>query len=133
MANDSLMVGVACVFDWAQSFDVIEHVNGPVYMVAEMRRVARRILLVTPNSLHLPSILMSVARRSGRYEPHGDHVVIWSKAEMEGMFSRVGFRKFLVSFTDFHVHRAHWYIRLLMRFVPFPALRYRALMVVAEA
>jgi hypothetical protein len=123
----------AKAFAWAQSFDVIEHVCGPVYMVAEMHRVAEKVLLVTPNSLHLPSILMSMVRRSCRYEPHGDHVAIWSKAEMEGMFNRVGFKRFQVGFTDFHVHRAHWYIRLIMRFVPFPALRYRALMVVAES
>lgn len=120
------------VFCWAQSFDVIEHVNGPVYMVSEMKRVAKRVLLVTPNSLHLPGVLMSAVRKSCRYEPHGDHVVTWSKAEMEGMFRRVGFKKFEVSFTNLHDHRAHWYIRLLMLFVPFRALRYRALMVVAE-
>lgn len=121
------------VFDWAQSFDVLEHVNGPGYFVQEMHRVAKKTLLVTPNSLHLPSILMSVARKTHRYEPHGDHVVVWSKAEMEGLFNRAGYKRFQVGFTNFHCHRAHWYVRFVMWFVPFPALKYRALMVVGDA
>lgn len=121
------------VFDWAISFDVIEHVNGPVYMVSEMRRVAKKVLLVTPNAMHLPNTLMTMVRKSQRYEPHGDHVVAWSKAEMEGMFRRAGFKSYTVGFTNFHDHKAHWYIRLLMRFVPFPALRNRAFLVVAES
>src|SRR3972149_6805919 len=125
------------VFHLAESFDVLEHVDSPVQMMREMRRVAKRILLLTPNSLHLPCSLMSIVRKSSCYEPHHDHVCVWSKAEMIGLLNRVGFPKYEVSFTDGygvkqHTHDAHWYIRLLMLFIPFQALRYRALLVTAE-
>lgn len=75
---------------------------------------------------------MSAVRKTCCYEPHGDHVVVWSKAEMTGMFKRAGFKKINVGFTNFHDCRHHWYIRFLMKFIRFNALRYRALMVVAE-
>lgn len=119
-------------FDLAISFDVIEHVNGPVYMVSEMRRVSKKVLLVTPNTMHLPGILMSIVRATHSYEPHGDHVVGWSKAEMEGMFKRAGFKTFKVDFTNFHDCKHRFYIRFLMKFIPFPALKHRAFMVTAE-
>jgi hypothetical protein len=120
-------------FSLAFSTDVLEHVNGPVYMVEEMKRVARKILIVTPNSLHLPGILMSMARKNQRYEPHADHVAVWSKAEMEGLLNRVGFKSYSVGWSDLRRHRAHWYVRLLVALCPFPALRYGALVVVAES
>ena len=118
-------------FSFAFSTDVLEHVNGPVYMVEEMKRVACKILIVTPNSLHLPGILMSVVRKNQKYEPYPDHVVIWSKAEMEGLLNRVGFKSYTVGWSDLRRHRAHWYVRLLVAVCPFPALRYGALVVVA--
>jgi len=94
-------------FEWAFSFDVLEHVNGPVYFVQEMKRVAYKVLIVTPNSLHLPHTLMSVVRKSQKYEPYSDHVVIWSKAEMIGLLNRVGFKSYTLSWTNFRRHKAH--------------------------
>lgn len=120
------------MFSLAFSTDVLEHVNGPVYFVEEMKRVSRKILVITPNSLHLPGILMSMVKKNQRYQPHVDHVVIWSKAEMEGLLNRVGFKSYSVSWSNLRRHRPHWYVRLLVALCPFPALRYRALVVVAE-
>jgi hypothetical protein len=119
-------------FSFAFSLDVLEHVNGPVYMVEEMKRVSHNLFIVTPNSLYLPCILMSMVRKDQRYRPYPDHVAIWSKAEMEGLLNRVGFKKYTVSWLEMRKHKAHWYVRLLVALCPFPALRYRALAVVAE-
>lgn len=119
-------------FRIAESFDVLEHVNSPFQMVSEMKRVSRRLLLVTPNSLHLPSTLMSIIRKDGCYLPHGDHVQTWSKAEMTGLLRRVGYTFFEVGFSDFHVHKQRLITRLILRFVPFPPVRYRALVVTAR-
>jgi ubiquinone/menaquinone biosynthesis C-methylase UbiE len=119
-------------FSTAYCTDVLEHINGPVYLIAEMKRVANKILVVTPNSLSLPNILMSAVRKSQRYEPYPDHVAVWSKAEMENLLRRVGFRKYAVTWTNERRHRPHWYVRLLLALCPFPALKYGALVVTAE-
>jgi SAM-dependent methyltransferase len=120
-------------FSLVFSVDVLEHVDGPVYLVREMKRVSRRQLIVTPNSLHLSQTLMSAVRKDQKYEPNVDHVAVWSKAEMEMLLNRVGFKRYSISWTNLHEHRARWFVRVLLAVCPFPSLHYRALLVVAEA
>lgn len=120
-------------FNFAQSFEVLEHVNNPYLMLSEMKRTARKILVTTPNSLQLPNVLMSIARKNHAYICHSDHILIWSKAELENLLNRVGLVRCKVSFSPYRERKHRWFIELALRLVPFPALKYRDLLVVGDA
>jgi SAM-dependent methyltransferase len=119
-------------FSLAVSLDVIEHVDSPLRFISEMKRCATKILLLTPNALHLTNVLMSAVSHEQKHQPFPDHIAVWSKAEMENLLRRIGFTEFSFFFTNEGRHTPRWYSRILLMLCPFPSLRYGALGVIAS-
>jgi len=112
--------------------DVIEHVASPLGLLQEIKRVAKQLLLVTPNGLILTRSLMSALRSDQKCEPFFDHIQVWTKAELENLFARVGFKRWKVWFDTVSPRKGTWLGDLVLCVCPFPALKYRQLIALVD-
>jgi ubiquinone/menaquinone biosynthesis C-methylase UbiE len=107
--------------------DVLEHVDSPVQVLREIKRVGKMLLLSTPNATYLPRTLLSIKNRSQKAAPCDDHIQLWSKAELENLLNRVHHQHYCVVFQDLKRARLRFLTRFVLALTPFPALKHRSL------
>lgn len=108
-------------------FEVLEHVDSPMQVLREAKRVGRRLVLSTPNAVYLPRTLISIISKAQQAKPHGDHIQLWGKAELENLLNRVQCKSFRITFGTMIRGRLRLLTRLILALTPFPALKYRNL------
>lgn len=118
-------------FEQVIMFDIIEHLHSPFKALKEAWRVLKTggiLHLGTPNALYLPKIISSAIR--GYYIPHKDHIQTWGKPELESLLNKTGFNP-SVKYETYIDEKKHWFLELLNKICPFPALKHRQLYVKA--
>jgi len=119
-------------FNLVTLVDVLEHVASPLGLLKEIKRVAKKLVLVTPNGLVLTRSIMSAVRANQKCEPFFDHIQVWTKAELENLFDRLGFKRWKVWFDTVKHRKGQFLGDLALRLCPFPALKYRHLVAVVD-
>ena len=119
-------------FNLVTLIDVLEHVASPLEILKEIKRVAKKLVLVTPNGLVLTRSIMSAVRANQKCEPFFDHIQVWTKAELENLFTRVGFKRWKVWFDTVKSRKSTLLGCVVLALCPFPALKYRHLVAVAD-
>lgn len=87
-------------FDLIILGEVLEHVNNPGLLLAEMAKVLRpggRVVVTVPNAFNLLRFIQLFA---GREVVHMDHVAYYSAKTLAAVCSRVGLTLETVAFTD---------------------------------
>ena len=113
-------------FDVAIFSEVMEHVEEPDEVVAELARTCKDVILTTPNSTGLRRALWRVRGKEELSAP--GHVKEFSPREVRSIFSDFGFRAVEHKGIGFMIEKPRFLLKLLLKIEAVPYLASKMLM-----
>lgn len=121
------------LFTQITMFDVIEHVDSPMLVLKELKRVLKAngvLVLGTPNAMRILNFLFIIVHVT--YLPHKDHVYTWGKPELTNLMNKVGFKNFSVSACTYNDSKHSFLATTALKLAFRRDLKGRQLLVIAK-